>query len=77
MDEWTRRQTHRSAPMCRAHPTTGSADLSAADCQQMRAGKRTASGAELMEMAEQRQTLDMVMACRQAASFLREAAAGT
>ena len=43
----------------------------------MRAGRRTTSVAELLETAEQRETLDMVMACRQAASFLREEAAGT
>ena len=47
------------------------------ETQQVRAGRRTTSVAELLEMSEQRRTSDMVKICRQAAGFLKEEAAGT
>ena len=47
------------------------------EMQQARTGRRATSVAELLKMAEQRQTLDMVKVCRQAASFLREEPAAT
>ena len=42
------------------------------ETQQVRVGRRTPSVAELLKMAELRQTSDMVNVCRQAASFLTE-----
>ena len=47
------------------------------ETQQVRVGKRATSVAELLKMAEQRQTSDMVQVCRQAASFLKEEPAAT
>ena len=47
------------------------------ETQKVRAGRRTTSVAELLDISEQRRTSDMVKICRQAAGFLREQAAGT
>ena len=46
------------------------------ETQQVRVGRRAPSVAELLQMAEQRQILDMVNVCRQAADFLREEPVG-